>query len=188
MNIFFIHGGGEGAFAADKPLAASLQSALGTDHIVNYSPMPDSKNPQLEAWFDRLSQYLEGSSGPVVMVGHSFGGSTLLKYLAEKGVDKVLAGVFLIAAPFWGAPDWEVDQFVLPDNFAEQFPDSLPIFFYHGRADDIVPVEHISLYAREVKSAIFREFDGFDHQFNNDLTAVAADILNLPKPGFTDNR
>lgn len=187
MNVIFIHGGGEGAFAADKPLAASLQSALGTGFVVKYSPMPNPENPQIEAWFSQISRLLEDTEGQVMIVGHSFGASTLLNYLAKEGVDNAVAGVFLIAAPFWGAPDWEVDQFVLPENFAAHFPRSLPIFFYQGRADEIVPIEHLSLYNQQVKSAIFREIDGLDHQFNNDLTAVAADILNLTKP-ITDNQ
>jgi hypothetical protein len=42
-----------------------------------------------------------------------------------------------------------------------------------------VPFAHAGLYARELPGAVFRRLDGRDHQFNEDLAAVAADIRQL---------
>jgi len=39
-----------------------------------------------------------------------------------------------------------------------------------------VPFAHLSMYAAKLPRATIREFAGLGHQFNNDLTEVAADI------------
>jgi predicted alpha/beta hydrolase family esterase len=70
------------------------------------------------------------------------GGSVLLKCLTEEKMTKAIAGLFLIAAPYWGAEDWEVDEYILPNDFAARLPKTLPIFFYHSRDDDTIPFVH----------------------------------------------
>ena len=51
-----------------------------------------------------------------------------------------------------------------------------PLVFYQGRDDEVVPFAHLSMYAAKLPRATIREFAGLGHQFNNDLTEVAADI------------
>ena len=114
----------------------------------------------------------------IIFVGHSFGASVLLKYLAEAEADAKADGIFLIAAPYWGADDWQVDEFALPKDFADHLPDA-PIVLYHSRDDEIVPFEHLWMYAEKLPDATIREFEGRDHQFNDDLSEVARDIANL---------
>jgi uncharacterized protein len=100
--------------------------------------------------------------GMVYLVGHSLGGSVLLKYLAEAGMDRVLvptpasitiAGLFLLAVPFWGTPDWEVDAYALPEGFAARLPPGLPVLLYHCRDDAVVPFAHLALYAQHLPHA-----------------------------------
>jgi hypothetical protein len=38
---------------------------------------------------------------------------------------------------------------------------------------------HLAMYAEKLPQASLREFDGRGHQFNNDLSKVAADIARL---------
>jgi pimeloyl-ACP methyl ester carboxylesterase len=102
-----------------------------------------------------------------------------LKYLSEETVETPIAGLFLIATPYWGAADWEVDEYALPENIAAQLSPTCPIFLYHSRADEIVPFAHLAHYAEKLPQSTTREFDGLNHQFNNDLSAVAADIRAL---------
>jgi hypothetical protein len=42
-----------------------------------------------------------------------------------------------------------------------------------------VPFAHLAIYAKKLPQATIREFDGRGHQFNNDLSEVAADIKSL---------
>ncbi len=83
----------------------------------------------------------------------------MLKYLAEEKVEKPLAGSFLIATPYWGAEDWQVEAYSRPEGFASQLPKA-PFFFYQSHDDEVVPFAHLALYAEKLPQATIREFDG----------------------------
>src|ERR671916_1416631 len=178
-RVLFIHGGGEGAYEEDRKLAASLQDALGAAYEVRCPQMPDEDRPEYAAWRDRISQELAALSGEVILVGHSLGGSILLKYLGEEEAAKPVAGLFLVAAPFWGAEEWEVDEYAVREDFASKLPPELPVFLYHGRDDEVVPFAHLALYADKLPRATVRELDGRGHQLGEDLSEVARDIGGL---------
>jgi uncharacterized protein len=178
-HVLFVHGGGEGAYEEDKKLAANLRDVLGTAYDVRYSKMPDEDSPEYEAWKNQIAKELGALDGEVLLVGHSLGGSVLLKYLSEESVEKPVAGIFLIAPPYWGAEDWRVSEYELQENFASKLPEELPMFFYHSRDDEWVPFAHLTLYEEKLPRAIIHKFDGRGHQFNNNLSEVARDIKRL---------
>ena len=175
-HVLFIHGGGEKVREADKKLAASLQDALGTSYDVRYPEMPAADRPGYETWKGQVAKELAALDGKVILVGHSLGASVLLKYLSEEEVEKPVAGLFLVAAPYWGAEDWEVEEYELREDFASTFPGRLPVFFYHSRDDEVVPFGHLALYQAKLPKATVRELDGRGHQFGDDLSEIARDI------------
>lgn len=177
-NVLFIQGGGEGAYAADKKLAASLQELLGSAYQVHYPMMPNEADPAYETYQTQITKELADLDGTVVLVGHSMGGTVLLRYLTEEKVEKSIAGIFLVAAPYWTAKDW-FDEHKLHKNLASRSHKTPPFFFYHSRDDPVVPFAHMATYAEKLPQANIREFNGRGHQFENDLSEVAADILNL---------
>jgi predicted alpha/beta hydrolase family esterase len=172
-QVLFIQGGGEGAYEIDRKLAVSLQNALGAAYHVSYPKMPNEDDPEYRAWKAQISKEHAALGPRTILVGHSAGASVLLRYLAEEKVDN--PGVFLIAAPYWGAENWH----------ASQLPKELPIFFYHNRDDEVIPFAHLAMYAKKLPQATIREFDAGGHQFNNDLSKVAADIASLPNRVLT---
>ena len=178
-RVLLIHGGGQGAYEEDKKLAVNLQNTLGAAYEVRYPEMPDEDSPEYEAWKRRIAEELAALDGEVVLVGHSLGGSILLKYLSEEKVENPVAGLFLIVPPYWGAEDWEVSEYALQDGFASKLPKDLPVFFYHSRDDEVVPFVHLALYTEDLVQAAIREFDGRGHQFNDDLSEVVQDIKGL---------
>ena len=181
-QVLFDHGGGEGAHEEDKKMAANLQGVLGSAYGVRSPEMPDEHSPEYGAWRDRISQELTALDGEVFLVGHSLGGSVLLKYLSEEKVERPVAGIYLIAPPYWGAEDWQVGEYELQDDFASKLPGELPAFFYHSRDDEVVPFAHLALYKERFPQATIREFDGRGHQLDDDLSEVARDI-ERPKGG-----
>ncbi|MGH3085803.1 MAG: RBBP9/YdeN family alpha/beta hydrolase [Rubrobacteraceae bacterium] len=178
-QILFVHGGGEGAHEEDKKMAASLHDELGVEYEVHAPKMPNEDSPEYEAWKDEIAKDVAAMDGEVILVGHSFGASILLKYLSEEEVEKPLAGMFLIATPYWGTEDWEVAEYELREGFASKLPEETPIFFYHSRDDEWVPFSHLALYAQKLPRATIREFDGRGHQLAEDLSEVARDIEAL---------
>ena len=181
-QILFIQGGGEGAYQADTLLVASLRSALGAAPGVHYPKMPYESEPDYQNWKTQIGKELDRMETDVVLVGHSLGGSFLLKHLSDEKVGKDIAGIFLIATPYWGGDGWQYEGYksvALPENFPSKLPRGTPIFFYHSRDDEIAPFAHLSLYARKLPQAIIHAFDERGHQLKNDLSEVAADIKSL---------
>jgi uncharacterized protein len=145
-HVLFIHGGGAGAYEADKKLAENLQGELGADYRVQYPRMPSEDRPEYELWKGRIAEELAALAGEVILVGHSLGASVLLKYLSEERLKKPVLALFLLATPYWGTVDWQVSEYALDEDFASRLPEGLPVFFYHSRDDAIVPFVHLDLF------------------------------------------
>jgi predicted alpha/beta hydrolase family esterase len=181
-QVLFIQGGGSGAHEEDEQLVASLRSALGASYEVRYPTMPKESNPDYKRWKAQIGYELVAANSGVILIGHSLGGSFLLKYLSEEKSDATLVGIFLIAAPYWGGAGWRYDGYEaveLPGDFASKLPKRAPIFLYHSRDDEVVPFAHLALYREKLPQAIIRLLDGRGHQLSNELSEVAADIKRL---------
>lgn len=178
-QVLFIHGGGPGAYEADKKLAANLRDELGPAYHVRCPVMPDEESPEYEAWKAEIEQELAALDGEVILVGHSLGALILLKYLSEGEVQKPVAGLFLVATPYVGTGGWEFEDDALREDFAAKLPARLPVFLYHSHDDEVVPFAHLALYEAKLPQATFHELDGRGHQFDNDLSEVARDIKRL---------
>lgn len=178
-QVIFFHGGGsEGDFEADKKLVDSLKAHLGSSFDVQYPFLPDDGSPDLGRR-RQIGSAIAGSEDGVILVGHSFGASMLLAALSETEVTRTIAGIFLIATPFWqGTEDW-VEPFKLRPDFARQIDRRIPLYLYHCLDDEDVPVEQFAIYKQHLPWATFREITTGGHQFNDDLGVVAADIAQL---------
>ncbi len=180
----FIQGAGQGAYAADEKLVASLRHVLGPGYAVQYPVMPHEDDADYESWKLQIAKELTALDDPVLLLGHSVGASILLKCLTEIDLEKAIAGIFLIATPFWGGDGWRYEGFTrlaLQDGFAAKLPKSAQLFLYHSRDDEIVPFTHLALYAQILPQATIRELDGRGHQLNDDLFEVAEDIKSLQR-------
>jgi predicted alpha/beta hydrolase family esterase len=176
-----MHGsGGEGAYEEDGRLAASLQNALGSAYKVRYPKMPLEDSAGYADWKARIAMELSALDAEVMLVAHSVGGSILLKYLSEEQIETPIAGLFLLATPYFGGGDenWNYPEMNLPQDFATKIPSISRIFLYHSRDDEVVPFAHLAMYAAKLPQAIVRIFDGRGHQLGNDLADVAGDITS----------
>lgn len=180
--VLFIHGAGDGAYEEDELLAASLRDALGPGYTVLYPRMPTADSATYDDWIAPIDAELARLDQAVSLVGHSVGGSVLLKYLAETRVAPAVAGMFVIATPYWGADEfWRWDEARLPSDAAARLAHLARLVLYHSRDDEVVPFEHMALYEGLLPDATFRELDGRGHQLGNDLTEVAQDILSAAR-------
>lgn len=175
--VLFIHGAGEGAYEEDQLLAASLRNALGSAYAIHYPEMPTADSSTYDDWKAPIESELARLDQPVSLVGHSVGGSVLLKFLSETRVAPAIAGLFVIAAPYWGADEfWKWDEARLPNDVAVRLACLPRIFLYHSRDDEVVPFAHLAFYEALLPQAVLRVVDGRGHQFGNDLAEVAQDI------------
>jgi uncharacterized protein len=178
-QVLFIHGGGQGAYEADKELAANLRDELGAAYHVRCPEMPDEQSPEYEAWKEKIEQELAALDGEVILVGHSLGALILMRYVSEEEVEKPIAGLFLVATPYVGTGGWEFEEDALREDFAAEIHLRLPVFLYHSHDDEVVPFAHLALYEAKLPQATIQELEGRGHQSDNDLSEVARDIKSL---------
>jgi predicted alpha/beta hydrolase family esterase len=179
QSILFVQGAGR----MQEPdgsgrLAAYLASELGPRYRVIAPEMPNADAPRYKPWRDRIEQELEVIDEDVIIVGHSFGGSVVLKYFAEGSYHRRVRGVFLISVPDWGPDGWAYEEFAVPDDVGSKLPTSR-IFLYHSRDDPEVPFSHLAHYQQHLPTATARAIAGSEHSFIEGLPVLAEDIRRL---------
>ena len=179
-QLLFVQGAGPGTHDDwDSKLVGSLQHELGNDFAIRYPRMPHEADPSYALWKPVLEEQLGALGDGAILVGHSVGGAVLIRMLAEQVRIPGIRGIFLIAAPFLGLGGWSIDGVQFSTELGASLPPGVPIHVYHGLEDRTVPPSHAELYARAVPQARIHQLPGRDHQLNNDLSEIAAEISRL---------
>jgi len=183
-QLLFVQGGGKDTHDEwDSKLVESLRRELGHGYEIHYPRMPDEDTPSYATWGAKLERAFKTLGDDAILVGHSVGGTILLKVLSEHPPPGKFAAIFLIAAPFVGNGGWRADDLQFPPDLGASLPRGVPIHFYHGLEDEIAPPSHLDLYARAVPRARIHRLPGRDHQLNDDLREVARAISLLEARG-----
>lgn len=179
-QVLFVQGGGTDVHDSwDNKLVASLKKELGAGYRVRYPRMPHEDDPDPTTWKEAIDRELRKLSDGVILVAHSIGAAILIDYLADGNLERQPDGVFLIATPFIGDRGWPSDDLRSTKELASLLPDGAPLYLYHGRADETVPLSHVGMLAKALPHATIRRFEGRDHQLNNNLSELAHDIRRL---------
>jgi uncharacterized protein len=122
---------------------------------------------------------LERAGERPVIFGHSLGGSVALKYAAEVGLEDRVAGLVVVAAPFWGTSDWE-REWALPEGGPERGPKLPPLHLFHSRDDEHSPFSSLERYAARFPEATVHPLDGYGHLYDRgDLSVMAGAVREL---------
>jgi predicted alpha/beta hydrolase family esterase len=179
-QVLFVQGGGAGAHDEwDNKLVDSLKRALGSDYEICYPRMPNEADPGYVRWKRALENEFATLEDGAILVGHSVGATILINVIAANPPQVALGGVFLIAAPFVGEGGWPSEGFEPKEKLGAALTSGVPIYLYHGGADETAPLAHAGLYAKAIPQAVIRRLNGRDHQLNDDLSEVARDIQSL---------
>jgi hypothetical protein len=180
-QVLFIQGGGsEGTHDEwDNKLVDSLGRELGSGYEIRYPLMPNEADPQYARWSAAIRKELVRLEEGALLVGHSIGATILINTLADEPPHRALSGLFLLSAPFIGEGGWPSEDIEPMSGLGKRLPARTPVYVYQGCDDSMVPLEHASLYQRAIPHAVVRQLAGRDHQLNNDLSEVAADIRRL---------
>lgn len=175
-QVLFIHSAGpQGIHQGSSGLIAHLQEQLGEGYHVISPGMPENLDCAL--WKAQIVSEIEALDEELLLIGHSLGGSVLLKYLSEEGSKRTVSGVFLVAAPYWGKDDdWQNEEYTLSNSFAAKLSHISKLFLYHSRHDPVVPFAHTQHYAKQLPQAVTRAYEGDDHYFREGLPELADDI------------
>jgi uncharacterized protein len=177
-TVLFLHSAGpQGPGQGSSGLVGHLKKELGAGFSILAPKMPKPQAPDYGPWKAKLAKILSGLKGDVILIGHSLGGSVLLKYLSEEKVKIRIPALFLAATPFWGEKGWEYDVFRLRDGFAKKLPAIPFIFIYHSRKDEVVEFRHLKRYTDELPKALLRPIPGNSHVFDEaGLPELIADL------------
>ncbi len=181
-KVLFVHGAGNQEDGhGSKTLLFYIKKMLGGEYAVLSPQMPDPENPRYEAWRETIHAQLAQMEEPLLLIGHSFGGSILIKYLSEEPLRRSVQGLFLVAAAYWGIEGWEIAEYALEENFEKRFPDIANVYLYHSWGDEWVPFTHVVHYAEKLPKAKVRTLKGTEHTFLEGLPELIEDIKNLEK-------
>jgi uncharacterized protein len=178
-QVLFVHSGGaQGWKQGSSYLLNYLKTMLGGDYHVVSPQMPEPEHPEYHLWEKELDRDFAMLHHDAILVGHSLGGSVLLKYLSEHPLELPISGLFIVAAPYWGLSHWEVDEYRLTTDFHKNLPPINNLVLYHSRNDEVVPFSHLGMYASKLPWATVRETHGY-HLFQHGLPELIADIKAL---------
>jgi predicted alpha/beta hydrolase family esterase len=179
-EIFFVHSAGpQNEGFGSNNFVKHLSGSLGDGYRVYHPLMPDTGNPRYIAWKMALQSALPVGGNRAALIGHSLGGSVIVKYLAEGLCQLPIAGLFLVGAPYWGLRGWSIDEFKLQRDFQSKLPVIDNVFIYHSRNDKWVPYSHSRAYAKALPGSVLRSIDGNDHEFSEGLPVLVKDIQHL---------
>ena len=160
-------------------LARFLERSLENEYRVLAPEMPDAdEDPRYEPWRGAIENELAAIEGPVVVVGHSLGGSVALKMLSESPAPPAIRGLFLLSLPWWGPEGWDYAEYAPAEGFGARLPD-IPVFVYHSIDDPHVPIDHLQRYAAELPQATVRRIPGAEHSFVQGLPELVTDIRGI---------
>ncbi len=155
----------------------TLEKRLGEGYEVYLPEMPNPTYAQYiewKLWTDKLIDLIRDE---IILVGHSLGGSFLVKYLSENTLSKKVRGVFLVSACFEKDTDGNaLHSFELPQTFNLQTEN---IFLYHSTDDPVVPFSDMEEFKKKLPNATVRVFGDRKH-FNAEVfLELAEDIKSL---------
>lgn len=161
-----------------------LGERLGEEYQVIAPRMPNSLNAQYPEWKLWLEKILPLLNDEIILVGHSLGGTFLVKYLSTQKVSKNIRGVFLVAPCYdeSAKEDGEreyLGEFLPPKGLGLLQDQTGEIFLYHSQDDDIVPFSSLKDYAKALPEAKVREFSDRGHFLGEDFPELTSDILSL---------
>lgn len=174
-QLLFIHGAMDNDEDPDG-IAPLLKRELAGEFTVSRPQFPE---PDATIWSEMIETHLAGLPEDSVLVGHSFGGSMLLKVLAERMTGFRFAGLVLLAPPWWGPEGWDVKDFALPADFAAALTGLETVVHLHGRADEIVDFGHQAIYVRALPEARCVALEGVTHDFSGAGHKAVLDEIEL---------
>ena len=183
-KILFLHSAGpQHGDEGSSRLLSFIHDQLSPSFEIVAPRMPHPDQPDYESWRNALREIFKILDNDTILIGHSLGGSVLLKYLSEEPVDQRIRALYLVAVPFWGLDGWEVDEFKLGDDFAARLPEITNIIIYQSEDDQTVTSDHADEYASMIPSAEYYSLNGYGHVYWNGLPHLIKHLKQLAVQG-----
>ena len=177
-KILFAHsagpqyGNGKGSY----DLVKYLKTKLSHEYEILFPTIEKPVSPTYAKFKNMFAAAFKNITEPVILVGHSLGGSTLLKYLSEEKPAISITALFLVSTPHWKS---NMKEFQLKENFQTSLKNIPSIFLYHSKNDTDAPFESLEFYKKSFKKATVHILPGKEHIFSKGLPILVSDIQKL---------
>ena len=160
MRVFIVHGWG-GSIKGDW--IPWLADQLKSKDIEAVTPkMPDSDNPQIEPWVNKLKEVVGEPRADDILVGHSIGCQTIFRFFETLNKDKKVEKVIFVApwvklANLSGEEEWKIAKPWLeaPINFNKVKNRAKSFIAFFSDNDPWVPLaENVKIFREKLNSKI----------------------------------
>lgn len=127
-------------------------------------PMPHPSKPQKDEWVATIAQAVGDPSDEIFLVGHSLGGTAVLRYLESLGKGESVGGAVLVSTAIENKRDEHYDNvnsfFKDPFDFASIAQASKQFVVIHGDNDPDVPLKDGQLISESLSCELVVIADG----------------------------
>jgi hypothetical protein len=153
-KVFIFHGTGGYPEENWFPWLRTELENLGCKVIVPLFPTPENQTP--EGWFEVFNQYRNEIDAETILVGHSLGGSFLLRVLET--LKTPIKAAFLVATPIGIPPivNWAGDEPFTghPFDWEKIKKNCHKFYIYHSDDDPYVGLENGKQLAKQLNSQL----------------------------------
>lgn len=175
-TVIMIHGWGGWPEEGWRPwLKAELEQR---GYEVQIPAMPDTEHPRLEAWVEELERVIGEADAPTILVGHSLGCITILRYLEHLSQGRI-AGAVLVAGFFENLSEEYEEIFPFTDHPLdwEMIRKNCARFsVIHAPDDDVVDIAFAKRLAEKLAAPLTLD-PGKGHFSGDDGVLEAPSIL-----------
>ncbi|WP_414055874.1 serine aminopeptidase domain-containing protein [Macrococcus equi] len=140
-HIVFVHSAGvQSVSTGSNPLIRETKARTG-EFAWHMSEYPRDVGQIYDNWVKVFIKSLEEVpvDEPVILIGHSFGGTVITKYLTENEVNHQIEKIIMIGSPFFGCDE----RFNDPQNIITgELKVAAPIYHIQSIDDDRVDISH----------------------------------------------
>ncbi len=156
----------------------TLAKNITAAHDYHFIQMPNAMNAEYQAWsiwFEKVIPFLRNN---VILIGHSLGGSFLLRYLSSHVLPVNVAQLHLVApgvdeldCPGMGSFSTNLDNWKgFESNIAN-------IYLWHSFDDELVPIHHSERLMVKIPDAHFTKFTDRGHFIQESFPELEAVIV-----------
>ncbi len=155
----------------------TLSKNIAQTHEYSFIQMPNAMNADYKAWSIWFSKVIPFLRDEVILIGHSLGGSFLLRYLTENKLPVTITQLHLVApavdeieCPGMGSFSTDLDNW---NGFKSVITN---IFIWHSTDDDVVPIHHSERLKAKIPDAFFATFTDRGHFIQESFPELEAVI------------
>lgn len=143
-HIVFVHSAGEQKVnAGSNPLIHYLKTDTNAEwHTPRF---PREEGQVYRNWVKVLQDELAAIpiEDDIIIIGHSFGGSVVMKYLTEHRDPHHISKVIMIGSPYWGCDEkFDDEQNELSAHAEDDIDPGIELYHVQSVDDDRVPFTH----------------------------------------------